>query len=80
MSTMSNTNTSTVIAVGVAMPILGIAAVGLRFYTRQMLRLRLLIDDWLLVPALLLTVGMGACLVAGEQDGLLRRPDPDRKL
>ncbi|KAI4121453.1 MAG: hypothetical protein LQ338_006351 [Usnochroma carphineum] len=62
---MSDTSPSAVIAVGVVMPVLGIATVGLRFYTRQKMRNQILIDDWLLLPALLFTIGMGASLIAG---------------
>lgn len=80
---MSATNPSSVVAVGVVMPALGIATVVLRFYTRRRMRNQILVDDWLLLPALvglsmvevcearltrrqLLTVGMGASLIAGE--------------
>ena len=40
------------IGAGVAMPVVGILTVGLRFYTRRKMKNDLLMDDWLLVPAL----------------------------
>lgn len=51
--------------VGAVMPSLGIIAVALRFYSRQVVKAPLQIDDWILIPALLLTIGMGASLIAG---------------
>ena len=43
---------SAILAVAIALPILDAIAVALRFYTRRLQRLPLLIDDWLTVPAL----------------------------
>ncbi|KAI4219202.1 MAG: hypothetical protein L6R36_008487 [Xanthoria steineri] len=34
------------------MPAIGIATVLLRFYTRRKMKNRILLDDWLLIPAL----------------------------
>ncbi|KAI4262520.1 MAG: hypothetical protein L6R42_002306 [Xanthoria sp. 1 TBL-2021] len=90
---MSAKNPSSVVAVGVVMPALGIATVVLRFYTRRKMRNQILLDDWLLLPALvglsmvevcearltrrqLLTVGMGASLIAGVRMHALGYPTP----
>ncbi|KAL8783080.1 MAG: hypothetical protein Q9213_004892 [Squamulea squamosa] len=49
---MSDRNPSALVAVGLVMPLLGIATMGLRFYTRRKMRNQILVDDWLLIPAL----------------------------
>ena len=54
-----------IIAMATVLPVLDILAVALRFYTRRKQRLPLKADDWLLIPAVLLTVAAGAALVAG---------------
>ena len=41
-----------VVAVGAVFPALGIIVVALRFYTRYRQKARLMLDDWLTVPAL----------------------------
>lgn len=43
---------SSVVAVGVTLPLLAILAVGLRFYTRHAQKTSLWVDDWLTLPAL----------------------------
>ena len=45
-----------VIVVAAVFPVLSIVAVGLRFYARWLQKIRLLADDWLLVPALVRTL------------------------
>lgn len=41
-----------IIAVAALFPSLSIVFVGLRFYVRRVQRMKLLADDWLLIPAL----------------------------
>ena len=65
-----------IIAVGAAMPSLGIVAVALRFYSRRQMKSPLQIDDWILIPALILTIGMGASLIAGVRLHALGYPTP----
>ncbi|MCJ1396026.1 hypothetical protein MMC18_008913 [Xylographa bjoerkii] len=65
-----------VVAVGIILPVLDAVAVALRFYTRRLQRLPLLIDDWLTIPALILSIGLGASLVAGVQFQALGYPTP----
>ena len=43
---------SNVIAAGAVWPLLGTIVVILRFYTRRLQNARLLLDDWLTIPAL----------------------------
>jgi hypothetical protein len=41
-----------VIVISIVFPMLGTIAVALRFYTRSKAKIRLWVDDWLTVPAL----------------------------
>ncbi|KAI1446878.1 hypothetical protein F5Y02DRAFT_416763 [Annulohypoxylon stygium] len=54
-----------IIAAGIALSVLDAVSIALRIYTRQKQRQRLLADDWLMIPAAILTAGIGACLVYG---------------
>lgn len=54
-----------VMAAGIALSLLDISVVALRFMARRKGKQPLRIDDWLLLPATLLTAGVGACLVFG---------------
>ncbi|KAL2045433.1 hypothetical protein ABVK25_012097 [Lepraria finkii] len=54
-----------VIAAGAIWPPVCTTAVCLRFYTRHIQNNRLLADDWLLIPALILLVGMCASALRG---------------
>lgn len=51
---MTYVNAGSVIAIGVLFPLLGIAAVGLRFCYRTRQPVGLGLDDWLCVPALVM--------------------------
>lgn len=73
---MSSSDPASVIAVGAVMPSLGIVAVALRFYCHRQNHTPLRIDDWILIPALLLTIGMGASLIAGVRLHALGYPTP----
>ncbi|KAI1169769.1 hypothetical protein F4777DRAFT_571930 [Nemania sp. FL0916] len=54
-----------VIAVGVVFPVLSIIAVALRFWARSAQKAPLLIDDWLLVIAVAMNIGLGICIIIG---------------
>ncbi|KAL7620931.1 hypothetical protein AAE478_008242 [Parahypoxylon ruwenzoriense] len=54
-----------VITAGVILSLVDIIAVALRFIARKKGRQELKTDDWLLLPATLLTAGVGSCLVFG---------------
>ncbi|KAI9899651.1 hypothetical protein N3K66_006112 [Trichothecium roseum] len=54
-----------VIAAGIALSLLDIAVVSMRFASRIKSKQSLKADDWLLLPATILTVGVGVCLVVG---------------
>ncbi|KAI0002685.1 plasma membrane protein Pth11-like protein [Xylariaceae sp. FL0662B] len=56
---------SHLIAAGVALSVVDIIAVGCRFWLRQQHKLPLKLDDWLMVPATLMTVGIGIVMVYG---------------
>ncbi|KAK8063306.1 hypothetical protein PG996_007958 [Apiospora saccharicola] len=53
------------VAAGIALSLLDIGAVACRFQARSLSKQPLKIDDWLLLPATLLTIGVGVCLVYG---------------
>ncbi|KAL2043609.1 hypothetical protein N7G274_003916 [Stereocaulon virgatum] len=65
-----------VIAAGAALPAVGIIVVALRYWTRVKRKTRLGIDDWLMVPALLCVIGMGACLIVGAKKHVMGYPTP----
>ncbi|KAI0890386.1 uncharacterized protein GGS22DRAFT_150763 [Annulohypoxylon maeteangense] len=54
-----------IISAGVILSLLDIISVLLRVWTRKKQRQRLLADDWLMIPASLLTTIIGGCLVYG---------------
>ena len=58
-----------VLAVSIALPILSIIAVFLRFYTRRLQKAKLGIDDWLTLPAL---VGCTYFSLRSHVDSVLR--------
>ncbi len=49
---------SNVVAAGAVLPSLCAIIVALRFYTRRAQRARLLLDDWLTIPALVRSVAL----------------------
>ncbi|KAI0107680.1 plasma membrane protein Pth11-like protein [Hypoxylon sp. NC0597] len=63
-----------VIAAGVGLPVADIVVVGLRFWLRKRQKLPLKPDDWLMVPATLMTLGVGICLVYGVSQEALAYP------
>lgn len=63
-----------VIAAAVALSILSVVALFLRFYTRRRWNQGLKIDDWLLVPAAVFTVGVGVAMVYGVSRKSLAYP------
>ncbi|KAI1799479.1 hypothetical protein F4811DRAFT_543548 [Daldinia bambusicola] len=54
-----------VIASAVALSVVDILVVGLRFWARKTQKQKLGADDWLMVPATLVTVGIGICQLYG---------------
>ncbi|KAK8030138.1 hypothetical protein PG993_011429 [Apiospora rasikravindrae] len=54
-----------VIAAGIALSILDVGALACRFQAQKVRGQSLKIDDWLLLPATLLTIRVGICLVYG---------------
>lgn len=54
---------ATVIALGVVLPAMDIIAVTLRFYARKKQKARLMMDDWLVVPALVIHPSSLALLI-----------------
>ncbi|PHH82575.1 hypothetical protein CDD83_3224 [Cordyceps sp. RAO-2017] len=63
-----------VVAAGVVLPLLAVVAVGLRLWTRLKQGQGVRADDWLVLPAALLTVGQGINLVVGVALGSLAAP------
>ncbi|KAI0179363.1 plasma membrane protein Pth11-like protein [Hypoxylon sp. FL1284] len=69
-----------VVAAAVVMSLLDIGAVGLRLWIRVKQRQALKADDWLIIPATLLTIGIGISLIYGvsrETLGYPTRMPPD---
>ncbi|KAI1098846.1 hypothetical protein F4804DRAFT_323640 [Jackrogersella minutella] len=63
-----------VIAAAIALSVLAIVAVGLRFWARKIQRQPPKADDWLMVPATLVTVGIGIAQIYGvSQKGIAYR-------
>lgn len=54
-----------VIVVSILFPVLGIICVFLRFYTRVKANIQLWIDDWLMIPALVLEFAMAGLMIWG---------------
>ncbi|KAK3318819.1 hypothetical protein B0H66DRAFT_622940 [Apodospora peruviana] len=68
---------ATVIAIGVVFSVVAAVSVALRFYTRlHVTRFGLAVDDWLMLAALLLTLGMGVMLIVGAALHGLAQPTP----
>ena len=57
-----------VIAVGAVLPGLATIAVSLRFYARKIAGTHIGADDWLILCSLILTIGLGVMLIAGEPE------------
>ncbi|KAF7889887.1 uncharacterized protein EAF02_002302 [Botrytis sinoallii] len=73
---MSSTSPQGVIACNTILPVLGIAAVGLRFYVRSQQKVALKIDDWLQIPALVLFIGMAIAALYGVSHRAFGYPTP----
>ncbi|KAL8828087.1 MAG: hypothetical protein Q9170_006753 [Blastenia crenularia] len=70
-----------VIAAAAVLPFVGIVLVMLRFYSRIKNKTGLGADDWLIVPALVIVVGMGITLLVGVGKGVVAhttKPNPDK--
>jgi hypothetical protein len=68
---------ATVVAVGAVFSALGAIAVGLRFYCRvRTAGAGLAVDDWLMLAACFLTVGMGIMMIVGGAIDALAQPTP----
>ncbi|KAI9655079.1 MAG: hypothetical protein M1821_005562 [Bathelium mastoideum] len=67
---------SGVLGVATAPVTLCIIAVALRFYTRHIQQAGYGIDDWLTLPALVLTIGMSISMIIGVEDHVLGHPTP----
>ncbi|KAI0390770.1 hypothetical protein F5Y17DRAFT_461445 [Xylariaceae sp. FL0594] len=63
-----------VILAGIALPVLDIVAVAIRYVARRKQRQRLGPDDWLMIPALLFTVGIGVAMTNGASKDALAHP------
>ncbi|PQE14080.1 plasma membrane Pth11 protein [Rutstroemia sp. NJR-2017a BBW] len=54
------------LAVAIALPILATIVVFGRIYVRRKQKLPLGIDDWLMIPALILVLGAGVTMIIGS--------------
>ncbi|KAI0378767.1 plasma membrane protein Pth11-like protein [Hypomontagnella monticulosa] len=61
-------------AAAIALPLLDIIAVALRFQARKTQKQGLKWDDWLLIPATLLTLGIGIAVAYGVEKGAVGYP------
>lgn len=64
------------LVVSISMPVLAVIVVALRFYSRVAHNTPASWDDWLIVPATVLTVALGGIMVWGVVDNGLGRPTP----
>ncbi|KAF2812872.1 uncharacterized protein BDZ99DRAFT_568176 [Mytilinidion resinicola] len=62
--------------VSIVLAILDVIAVGLRFYARRRQKQSLRIDDWLIIPALVMMLGMCAAIWWGVASRAVRYPTP----
>ncbi|EED13067.1 conserved hypothetical protein [Talaromyces stipitatus ATCC 10500] len=65
-----------VYAAAVILPALGIISLAFRWYQRYRRRQGIGIDDWLMVPSLLFTIGMGIMLCIGVHGKAIGYPTP----
>lgn len=65
-----------VIAASIVLSVLCTVAVALRFFARYVQRNKVLVDDWLTLPALILTIGLGVALIIGVTKKSLAYPTP----
>lgn len=65
-----------VFALGLVFPLVCIVLVSARLYVRRLQKQKLLADDWTAILAVILLAGMGACLITGEQLGIMGYPMP----
>ncbi|OGM42374.1 hypothetical protein ABOM_008391, partial [Aspergillus bombycis] len=70
------TSAGEVLAAGIALPIACLACVMLRFFARARQKVRLGLDDWLLVPAAIMVTGMGICFIYGYSVHVMGYPTP----
>ncbi|KAI1376200.1 hypothetical protein F4677DRAFT_419169 [Hypoxylon crocopeplum] len=63
-----------VIAAGIVLSVVDIVSVSLRFWARKKQREALKADDWLMIPASLITTAIGICLVYGVSQEALGYP------
>ncbi|KAF7858523.1 hypothetical protein EAF04_009123 [Stromatinia cepivora] len=61
------TKPASVMVVSTFLPILALIAVVLRFNVRRVQRTALRFDDWIMIPAALLVIGMSICGILGVQ-------------
>ncbi|EPE32025.1 plasma membrane protein Pth11-like protein [Glarea lozoyensis ATCC 20868] len=64
------------IAVGTVLPLLASTAVALRFFIKHRRKAELGLDDWSILVALLLCIGLGAMMIAGSAVHALGQPTP----
>ncbi|KAJ8126613.1 hypothetical protein O1611_g7028 [Lasiodiplodia mahajangana] len=65
-----------IIAAAAALPAISIIVVALRFYTRLTQKVRLGLDDFFILPALVLVIGMGVTLIIGVEREAVGYPTP----
>lgn len=65
-----------ILAAGIVLPIVCIALAFVRIRVRQLQKLSLGIDDWLICIGVLFITGMGSCFIIGERLGVMGYPTP----
>lgn len=73
---ISFVHSSEVLAAAIVIPIVAIAAVGLRFWQRTSGKAGIGLDDWTTLAALFPITGMGVCLIYGVAKGAIGYPSP----
>ncbi|ETS81317.1 hypothetical protein PFICI_06319 [Pestalotiopsis fici W106-1] len=65
-----------ILAAGIALPLVCISCVLLRFYVRRLQKAAPGADDWLVAIGVVFVAGMGACLITGERLKVFGYPTP----
>ena len=59
-------NKNSLVATGIIFMILPVLFVGLRFYARSISSIKLGIDDWMMIPAIIITIANGVVQILGK--------------
>ena len=70
------TSPSYFVAACVVLPVVCILPIALRFNARRLQKAGLKSDDWIMIPALVMVIGMAICGLIGMRDGYVQGLHP----